>query len=75
MFNGPEYIPQDGLNPDDNPVAAKRALVIAAADVNDVMRDQLEYLIVHAERGTCGCLHCQRYLRARSLLTELFSDS
>jgi hypothetical protein len=45
------------------------------ADENDVMREQLEYLIAHAtERDACGCSMCQRYLRARSLLLEIFSE-
>jgi len=46
------------------------------ADANDVMRDQLEFLIEHAENGVCGCEQCERYLRARALLLkELFPES
>ena len=45
------------------------------ADENDVMREQLEYLIAHAtEQGACGCSACQRYLHVRSLLLEIFSE-
>lgn len=45
------------------------------ADEEDVMREQLEYLINHTnERGICDCSECQRYLRARSVLLEIFSD-
>ena len=45
------------------------------ADESDVMREQLEYLIAHtSERGNCGCSECQRYLRVRSLLLEIFSE-
>ena len=45
------------------------------ADENDVMREQLEYLIGHAtERGTCDCSTCQRYLRVRAALLEIFSE-
>ncbi len=45
------------------------------ADESDVMREQLEYLIGHAtERGTCGCSECQRHLRVRSLLLEIFCE-
>jgi hypothetical protein len=45
------------------------------ADENDVMREQLEYLIGHAtERGLCGCSDCQRYLRIRSALLEIFGE-
>jgi hypothetical protein len=48
--------------------------VIAAADVDDVMREQLEFLIEHAHAGRCGCSLCQHYQKVRSLLMELFSD-
>jgi hypothetical protein len=45
------------------------------ADENDVMREQLEYLIGHvADRGLCGCSECQRYLRVRGYLLEIFSE-
>ncbi len=45
------------------------------ADENDVLREQLEYLIGHAtERGICGCSDCQRYLRVRSALLEIFNE-
>lgn len=45
------------------------------ADERDVIREQLEYLIGHTtERGICGCPECQRYLRVRSLLLEIFSE-
>jgi hypothetical protein len=45
------------------------------ADESDVMREQLEYLIGHAaERDICGCSECQRYLRVRTLLLEIFSE-
>lgn len=49
-------------------------LVVAAADANSVMREQLEYLIEHAENGTCGCRQCHRYLRAQALLLEIFGE-
>jgi hypothetical protein len=44
-----------------------------AAD-GDILREQLEYLIAHAA-GTerCGCAECQRYLRVRSVLLEIFA--
>ena len=54
---------------------AARPPVIEAADVNEVMRDQLESLIEHAQDGVCGCEQCGRYLRARAVLMELFADS
>ena len=52
-------------------VAAHRH-VIAAAGVDDVMRDQLEYLIEHVKDGSCGCALCHRYQRARTVLLEIF---
>ena len=52
-----------------------RPRVSEPADEHDVMREQLEYLIAHAaERGTCGCSDCQRYLRVRYLLLEIFTE-
>ncbi|HVN02861.1 MAG TPA: hypothetical protein VMT86_00510 [Bryobacteraceae bacterium] len=41
----------------------------------DVMREQLDYLIEHAVRAPgCGCPDCQRYLRVRSILLEIFGE-
>ncbi len=54
------------------PVARPR--VITAADVNEVMREQLEFLIEHAEGGDCGCQRCNRYGAVRILLLELFAE-
>ena len=40
---------------------------------NDILREQLEYLIDHAAGNTqCGCPECQRYLRVRAALLEIF---
>src|SRR5260370_5920778 len=47
---------------------ATRPRMVAAADANDVMREQLEYLIEHAQDGDCGCVQCKRYMRARAVL-------
>ncbi|MDE2102125.1 MAG: hypothetical protein KGL39_33070 [Patescibacteria group bacterium] len=45
------------------------------ADEYAVMREQLEYLMAHAaDAGQCGCSECLRYLRARSVLLEIFAD-
>jgi hypothetical protein len=45
-------------------------------DEADVVREQLEYLIEHvAEKGSCGCSECQRFLRVRSALLEIFTSS
>jgi hypothetical protein len=48
---------------------------LEAADVHDVMREQLEYLIGHAEGDIdYGCAEYQRYLRVRSILLEIFGE-
>jgi len=44
------------------------------ADPNDVLREQLEYLIDHTEKGGCGCHECERYLRVRAILLAIFSE-
>ena len=54
---------------------AARPLVIKAADVHEVMREQLDLLIEHAQDGVCGCEQCERYSRVRAVLMELFSNS
>ena len=53
--------------------SASGAVVVAAANANEVMWEQLYYLIEHAGSGTCGCSECKRYIRARDLLTEIFA--
>lgn len=45
-----------------------------AADCNDVMREQLEFLIEHAGSASCDCPLCQRYLGVKTLLLEAFTD-
>jgi len=59
-----------------NPVApgglVAHPQAILAADANEVMREQLDYLIEHAQGGPCGCAQCLRYQRARTVLLELF---
>jgi len=45
------------------------------ADETDVMREQLEYLIEHiSQEVLCGCSECQRYLKVRSILLEIFAE-
>jgi hypothetical protein len=45
------------------------------ADETDILREQLEYLIEHsAGNAQCGCSECQRYLRVRSVLLEIFTE-
>ena len=75
IMTHPDYV---RLNAAANAVessASVGTLVISAANANDVMREQLEFLIEHAQDGNCGCEQCQRYLRARTLLMEAFADS
>lgn len=44
-------------------------------DESDILREQLEYLIEHAARnGRCGCSECQRYLKVRSALLDIFTE-
>lgn len=51
------------------------ARILEAAGEDEVLREQLEYLIEHnAERVECGCSECQRYLRVRSILLEIFGE-
>ena len=65
-LNGITEVPPSGLS---------LPRVPEPADENDVLREQLEYLIGHAtERGVCGCSDCQRFLRVRSALLEIFTE-
>jgi hypothetical protein len=64
--NGTTTTPDGGLN---------LPRVSEPADENDVIREQLEYLIGHtADQGLCGCSECHRYLRVRALLLEIFGE-
>lgn len=45
---------------------------VVSTDVHAVMREQLEFLISHAEAGICDCSQCARYERARQVLLEIF---
>jgi hypothetical protein len=72
----PTQVTPENASPSVQVGLVPRPRVIVAANSNDVMRDQLELLIEHAQDGVCGCEQCQRYLRARSLLLmELFPES
>jgi len=68
----PPLVTQGRATPSDEAGKDVKPRVIAAAEVNEVMREQLELLIEHARGGTCGCAECDRYLRARNLLLEAF---
>jgi hypothetical protein len=54
---------------------AAKSRVIAAADANEVMLEQLEYLIEHTQGGDCGCAQCDRYWRARAVIMEIFTEA
>ena len=71
----PTQITPEIANPEATVGLATKPRVVVAADANDVMREQLEFLIEHAQGGDCGCPQCNRYHRARTLLLEAFSDS
>jgi hypothetical protein len=71
----PTQITPEIANPDATVGLVTQPRVVGAADANDVMREQLEFLIEHAQGGDCGCPLCNRYHRARTLLLEAFTDS
>jgi hypothetical protein len=49
--------------------------VTQPADEADVMCEQFEFLLDHvAEGGLCGCPACQRYVRTRAILLEVFGE-
>ena len=72
--NRPEF---DALDPEANVTESSRPasgpVVVAAANADDVMREQLYYLIEHVGSGICGCRDCKRYVRARRVLMEVFA--
>ena len=67
----PTHVPPEKVDV----AAARLAPRPQAAIENEVMLDQLEFLIEHVQEGVCGCEQCERYLRARTLLLEVFSDA
>ncbi|HUE22873.1 MAG TPA: hypothetical protein VMQ86_14400 [Bryobacteraceae bacterium] len=45
-------------------------------ELTGVLREQLEYLIDHSARNPqCGCSECQRYLKVRAALLEIFAET
>lgn len=41
----------------------------------EILREQLDYLIEHrAGAAGCDCSACQRYLRVRAILLEVFGE-
>jgi len=71
----PTQIKPEIANADATVGLVTKPRVVVAADVNEVMREQLEFLIEHAQGGDCGCPQCNRYHRARTLLLEAFAES
>ena len=66
------------VTPDEFSSGAPPALLartIVAADTHEVMREQLDFLIEHAQHGARGCSQCYRYLRARAVLMEIFASA
>lgn len=68
----PPLVPLGRAAPSQEAETDVKPRIIAAADADEVMREQLDLLIEHARGGSCGCAECERYLRARSLLLEAF---
>jgi hypothetical protein len=71
----PTQVRPENASPSPQVGLVVRPRVIAAADPNDVMREQLEFLIEHAQAGDCGCQQCGRYFRLRTLLLEAFAEA
>ena len=71
----PTQITPEITNADASVKLVTKPRVVVAADVNDVVREQLEFLIEHAQGGDCGCSQCNRYHRIRTLLLEAFTES
>ena len=57
----------------DHAILPKNAGV---AKTDDILREQLEYLIGHvSDKIVPGCSECRRYIRVRSLLLQIFQTS
>ncbi|MEO7651216.1 MAG: hypothetical protein ABIZ80_12165 [Bryobacteraceae bacterium] len=70
-----EMKPEDASAASPASTPARPFLVVPPAGAEDVMREQLDFLIEHSAPQNCGCGICQRYLRARSVLLDLFTDA
>jgi hypothetical protein len=70
----PTQITPEIASPNSPAGLVTRPRVVVAADADDVIREQLEFLIEHAQAGDCGCPQCDRYHRARALLLEAFAE-
>jgi hypothetical protein len=46
--------------------------VVAAADEQDAMREQLEYVFENIHDGVCRCPECEKYKALRLLLLDPF---
>jgi len=58
---------------------ADRAMLpksVRLPETDDILREQLEYLIEHvSDKIVPGCSECRRYIRVRSLLLQIFRTS
>ena len=70
----PTRVTPENANPAGAVPLPARPRVVAAANENEVMLEQLEYLIEQRHDVICDCAACQRYLRARNVLMEFFAD-
>jgi hypothetical protein len=52
----------------------RKAAQAVPGDLHAIMREQLDFLIEHAESGCAGCGFCERYARVKGVLLEIFAD-
>ena len=58
------------------PVAVELPRVPEPADEADVLREQLDYLLNYPRvHGSCDCPECDRLMRVRSVLLEVFAET
>ena len=70
----PGYPADKAVTIADSPNGLQR--VLQPANPDEVLREQLEYLIEHASSmAVCGCSDCRRYHRVRSVLLEIFGSA
>jgi len=63
---------QEQTNPTADPAEQARSAPLIA-DTNEILREQLEFLIEHAGEQTCGCSSCLRYSSVRAVLMQVFA--
>lgn len=45
-------------------------VVVPAANSDDVMREQFDYIMEHVARSPCDCRDCRAYLTLRKILLD-----